>query len=281
MIANNRGGIAKRLWSELGQGEQIQLRVLEDEHAEARFVVGEIERLIDEGASRSEIAVLYRTNAMSRVIEDALVRRGVAYQVIGGTKFYERAEIKDAIAYLCCSPTRTMWSASPASPTPRDAASGDLARPRGRARRALGVSVWEVAAHARAGPGPRHRGRQGARPLHGTMAELRSMAGMARSGRRPKRRGATDSDGEGAEQGVPVADLLEAVLSQTGYIEALEAERTIESQGRIENLEQLVEVAREFDARRPARGAGHARRVPAAGRPRRRRATRAATTRAS
>ena len=100
VIANNRGGIAKRLWSELGQGDQIHLRALGDEHAEARMVVGEIERLVDEGASRSEIAVLYRTNAMSRVIEDTLVRREIAYQVIGGTKFYERAEIKDAIAYL-------------------------------------------------------------------------------------------------------------------------------------------------------------------------------------
>ena len=100
VISNNRGGIAKRLWSEHGQGDQIQLRPLQDEHAEARFVVGEIQRLVDEGSSRAEIAVLYRTNAMSRVIEDALVRNEVAYQVIGGTKFYERAEIKDAIAYL-------------------------------------------------------------------------------------------------------------------------------------------------------------------------------------
>src|ERR1039458_4727871 len=100
VIANNRGGISKRLWSDHGQGEQVQLRALEDEHAEARFVVGAIERLFDDGASREEIAVLYRTNAMSRVIEDTLVRREIAYQVIGGTKFYERAEIKDAIAYL-------------------------------------------------------------------------------------------------------------------------------------------------------------------------------------
>src|ERR1700681_190457 len=100
VIANNRGGIAKRLWSELGEGDQIHLRALGDEHAEARFVVGEIERLVDEWASRAEIAVMYRTNAMSRVIEDTLVRREIAYQVIGGTKFYERAEIKDAIGYL-------------------------------------------------------------------------------------------------------------------------------------------------------------------------------------
>src|SRR2546426_433595 len=75
VIANNRGGIAKRLWSELGQGEQIHVRTFDDEHAEARFVVGEIERLVDDGASREEMAVFYRTNAMSRVIEDTLVRR--------------------------------------------------------------------------------------------------------------------------------------------------------------------------------------------------------------
>ncbi|HTR72428.1 MAG TPA: UvrD-helicase domain-containing protein, partial [Solirubrobacteraceae bacterium] len=106
VIANNRAGIAKRLWSELGEGEPIRVRELEDEHAEARSVVGEIERLVDEGAARAEIAVLYRTNAMSRVIEDTLVRREIAYQVIGGTKFYERAEIKDAIGYLS-------WLANP------------------------------------------------------------------------------------------------------------------------------------------------------------------------
>ncbi|HTC72550.1 MAG TPA: UvrD-helicase domain-containing protein, partial [Solirubrobacteraceae bacterium] len=103
VIAHNRGGIAKRLWSELGQGDQIQLRVLDDEYAEARFIVGEIQRLDDENPaqpSRAEIAVLYRTNALSRVLEEVLTREDIAYQVIGGTKFFERAEIKDAIAYL-------------------------------------------------------------------------------------------------------------------------------------------------------------------------------------
>src|SRR5262249_43083125 len=100
VIANNRGGVGKRFWGELGAGEGVHLGTLADEHAEARYVVGEIERLVDEGAARAEIAVLYRTNALSRVIEDTLVRHEIAYQVIGGTKFYERTEIKDAIAYL-------------------------------------------------------------------------------------------------------------------------------------------------------------------------------------
>src|SRR6202011_1612287 len=100
VISHNRGRMSKSLWSELGDGDAIKVRELDDEHAEARFVVGESERLVDEGVSRAEIAVFYRTNAMSRVIEDTLVRREIAYQMIGGTKFYERAEIKDAIAYL-------------------------------------------------------------------------------------------------------------------------------------------------------------------------------------
>jgi hypothetical protein len=83
-----------------GRGDPVKVRELDDEHAEAAYVVGEIERLVDEGVSRAELAVFYRTNAQSRVLEDTLVRREIGYQVIGGTKFYERAEIKDAIAYL-------------------------------------------------------------------------------------------------------------------------------------------------------------------------------------
>ena len=227
VIANNRGGIAKRLWSELGTGEPIQVRELEDEHAEARFVVGEIERLVDEGASRAEIAVLYRTNAMSRVLEDTLVRREIAYQVIGGTKFYERAEIKDAIAYLS-------WLANPfdvvsftrvANSPRRGLGQTSLGRIVSHSA-TVGVSVWEAAAAPDAIPGLGAAAVKALRRFMDTMGELRVRV----------------------EQSVPVGELLEAVLSQTGYIEALEAERTIEAQGRIENLEELVSVGREFDA---------------------------------
>ncbi len=101
MIAGNREQEQKRLWSDLGEGEPIVLRETEDEHAEARYVVGEIERLVDdEDVGRSDIACFYRTNAQARVLEEMLIRRDVDYQVIGGTRFYERAEIKDALAYL-------------------------------------------------------------------------------------------------------------------------------------------------------------------------------------
>jgi DNA helicase II / ATP-dependent DNA helicase PcrA len=232
VIANNRGGIAKRLWSDLGQGAPVHVRELEDEHAEARFVVGEIERLVDEGAGRAEIAVLYRTNAMSRVIEDALVRREIPYQVIGGTKFYERAEVKDAIAYLS-------WIANPfdvvsftriANSPRRGLGQTSLGRIVGHSA-TVGVSVWEAAAEPDAIPGLGAAAVKSLQRFSRTMAELGELAG----------------------RGTPVAELLEAVLSRSGYLEALEAEamggaaKTIEAQGRIENLEQLVEVAREFD----------------------------------
>src|ERR1035437_1317255 len=100
VISHNRDRKPKNLWTDLGQGDLIKVRELEDEHAEGRFVTGGIQRLVDEGVSRAEIVVFYRTNAQSRVLEDTLTRSDIAYQVIGGTKFYERAEIKDAIAYL-------------------------------------------------------------------------------------------------------------------------------------------------------------------------------------
>src|SRR5271166_5790869 len=245
VIANNRGGIAKRLWSELGQGEQIQLRALEDEHAEARFVVGEIERLLDEGASRSEIAVFYRTNAMSRVIEDTLVRREIAYQVIGGTKFYERAEVKDAIAYLSLltNPFDVVSFTRVVNSPRRGIGQTSLARVVAHAS-SLGVSVWEAAAQPEQVPGLGSAAVKALRRFMDTMGELRAMAGVVPADRQQSGKG----EPAPTERGIPVGDLLEALLAQTGYVEALEAERTIEAQGRIENLEQLVEVGREFDA---------------------------------
>src|SRR6185312_12997548 len=100
VIENNRERKPKNLFSELGEGEPVEAIEVEDEHAEARFVAARIASLVEEGYSGSDVAVFYRTNAQSRVLEDVLVRQGVAYQVIGGPRFYERAEIKDAIAYL-------------------------------------------------------------------------------------------------------------------------------------------------------------------------------------
>ena len=95
VISHNRERKEKNLWSDLGEGEPVRVVETEDEHAEARFVAAEIAALIELGYSAREIAVVYRTNAQSRVLEDVLVRQGIAYQVIGGPRFYERAEIKD------------------------------------------------------------------------------------------------------------------------------------------------------------------------------------------
>src|SRR5690349_4695137 len=100
VISHNRERKEKNLWSDLGEGELVHVVETEDEHGEARFVAAEIARCVEEGYSGREIAVVYRTNAQSRVLEDVLVRQGVGYQVIGGPRFYDRAEIKDAIAYL-------------------------------------------------------------------------------------------------------------------------------------------------------------------------------------
>jgi DNA helicase-2/ATP-dependent DNA helicase PcrA len=256
VIANNRGGIAKRLWSELGQGDQIQLRVLDDEYAEARFVIGEIQRLLDDGASRAEIAVLYRTNALSRVLEETLTREDIAYQVIGGTKFFERAEIKDAIAYLSliANPADVVSFTRVVNSPRRGIGQTSLGRVLANAD-ALGIPVWEAAAQPQQVPGLGAAAVKALRRFMDTMEELRTLAGMSPVGPAPAAAGdAAQDHGESgpAQPGVPVGDLLEALLSQTGYIEALEAERTIEAQGRIENVEQLVEGARTFDAQAAA-----------------------------
>jgi len=227
VIANNRNQMAKDLWTEVGQGDPVRVRMFADEHAEARAVLGAIEELVDEGLSRSEIAVFYRTNAQSRVLEDALVRAEVPYQVIGGTKFYERAEIKDAMAYLSllANPSDQVSFTRVANSPRRGIGQTSLSRVIAYAQ-TLDEPVFHVAASPETVPGLGPAAVRALRRFMDTMGELRAMA---------------------ADE-VTVAELLEAVLSRTGYLDALEAERTFEARGRIENLEELVGVAREFDA---------------------------------
>jgi len=227
VISHNRDQVRKHLWTEVGEGDPITVRMLADEHAEARYVLGAVEGLVDEGVSRSEIAVFYRTNAQSRVLEDALVRAEVPYQVIGGTKFYERAEIKDAIAYLSllANPADQVSFTRVANSPRRGIGQTSLSRVIAHAAM-LDDPVFHVAAAAETVPGLGPAAVRAIGRFMDTMGELRALAG--------DRRG--------------VAELLEAVLARSGYIEALEAERTFEAQGRIENLEELVGVAREFDA---------------------------------
>ena len=227
VITHNRGRMGKSLWTDLGEGDPVKVRELEDEHAEARFVVGEIERLVDEGVSRAEIAIFYRTNAQSRVLEDTLVRREIGYQIIGGTKFYERAEIKDAIAYLTVlsNPQDVISFTRVANSPKRGIGQTSLSRVLAHAE-TMGIAVWEAAAAPSEVPGLGTAAVRAFERFMATMAFLR----------------------ERLEQQVPIGDLVDAILHETGYLDALEAERTIEAQGRIENLQELVEVAREFDA---------------------------------
>ncbi|MGH2989291.1 MAG: ATP-dependent helicase [Solirubrobacterales bacterium] len=230
IIANNRARKPKRLWTEGEGGEPIEIAELTDEHEEARYLAGEVDRLAGEGeASRSEIAVFYRTNAQSRVLEDTLVRFDVPYQVIGGTKFYERAEIKDAIAYLTLitNPADGVGFARIVNSPRRGIGQTTQGRLQSHAN-TTGQPVWEVARRPQDVPGL-------------GPAAVRAVARFAET---------MESLGERAAARPPVADLLEAVLSESGYLEALEAERTIEAEGRVDNLRELVGVAGEFDANR-------------------------------
>jgi DNA helicase II / ATP-dependent DNA helicase PcrA len=223
VISHNRERKPKNLWSELGEGEPVHTIEVEDEHAEARYVAAEIARLVEEGYNGNEIAVFYRTNAQSRVLEDVLVRQGIAYQVIGGPRFYERAEIKDLVAYL------------QVIDNPFDAVS--LLRIANRPRRGIGdsslaklmsfaddaeMSLWEAMGRTEAAG-------VGTAPAK-AVASFRTLIQSLTS----------------AAEELPVPELIERVLEQSGYIESLEAERTIEAQGRIENLQELVALAREW-----------------------------------
>jgi DNA helicase-2/ATP-dependent DNA helicase PcrA len=223
IIAQNRERKPKNLWSELGEGDPVRVVEVEDEHAEARYVAAEIAMLVEQGYNGSEVAVFYRTNAQSRVLEDVLVRQGVAYQVIGGPRFYERAEIKDLVAYL------------QVIDNPYDAVS--LLRIANRPRRGIGdstlaklmsfaddteMTLWEAMDRCPAagvGTGP-------AKAVAAFRTTVQSLMSSSEE--------------------LNVAELIEAVLERTGYLESLEAERTIEAQGRIENLQELVALAREW-----------------------------------
>ncbi len=223
LIEQNRERKPKRLFSDLGEGEPVRAIEVEDEHSEARYVASEIASLVGGGLSASEIGVFYRTNAQSRVLEDVLVRQDVPYQVIGGPRFYERAEIRDATAYLSVLVN------------PQDATS--LLRIANRPRRGIGdTSLQRLVAHAEAA----------GRTLFQAMADPEAAGVAAASSRAMRSFHATMESLMALAQELPVDELLERMLENTGILDALEAERTIEARGRIENLQELVGVAREY-----------------------------------
>jgi DNA helicase II / ATP-dependent DNA helicase PcrA len=234
VIRHNRERKEKNLFSDLGEGLPVRALEVEDEHAEARFIAAEVASLLEESYAGSEIAVFYRTNAQSRVIEDVLVRQEIPYQVIGGPRFYERAEVKDVIAYL------------QVVDNPYDAVS--LQRIANRPRRGIGdASLARLQAYADA---------------HGRSlweaTEFAEEAGIAAAPLRAVQsfRTVIQSLQSGALE-LEVPELVQRVLDQTGYVAALEAERTIEAQGRIENLQELVGVAQEYQSATAEPGLSH------------------------
>ncbi len=233
VVSHNTERREKHLWTDAGRGEMIVVGEFDDEHAEARYVASEVNRLVEEGTPRDRIAVFYRVNAQSRVLEDTLVRFEIPYQVIGGTKFYERAEIKDAIAYLqlLANPADAISFTRIVNSPRRGIGDQSQARMLSHAN-TLGVDIWEVLANPSQIPGLGSAAYRAVGRFSETMAHLRQRA----------------------ERNGPVAELLDAILHETGYIEALEAERTVEAEGRVENLEELVGVAGEFDANRELEG---------------------------
>jgi DNA helicase-2/ATP-dependent DNA helicase PcrA len=223
VIRHNRERKDKNLWSELGDGEPVRVIEVEDEHSEARYVAAEIAMLVEQGYSGSEIAVFYRTNAQSRVLEDILVRQGIAYQVIGGPRFYERAEVKDLVAYLQVidNPFDALSLLRIANRPRRGIGDSTLARLMTFADQAV-MSLWEAMDRAEAagvGTAPQK-----------AVVSFRTLIQSLMS----------------AAQELEVPELIERVLQQSGTTEALEAERTIEADGRIENLQELVSLAREW-----------------------------------
>jgi DNA helicase-2/ATP-dependent DNA helicase PcrA len=226
VIGHNKGRKPKRLWSDAGQGERIVGYVADDERDEARFVSQEIDTLTDEaGVKPSDVAVFYRTNAQSRVFEEVFIRTGQPYKVVGGVRFYERREVRDAVAYL-----RLLVNADDEISLRRvlnvpkrgigDRAEAMVSAFAERER----ITFWEALRRVDEAPGLVTRSRTAIRGFVAMVEELQS---MVEAGERPD-------------------VVLESVLDRSGYLAELEASDDPQDETRLENLAELVAVAREF-----------------------------------
>jgi DNA helicase-2/ATP-dependent DNA helicase PcrA len=229
VVSRNPGRVPKNLWSDAGDGPPITGYVADSEHDEAAFVAEEVDRLADEGdATPGQVAVFYRTNAQSRVFEEVFIRAGLPYKVVGGVRFYERREIRDLLAYL-----RLVAN-------PGDEVS--LRRVLNVPKRGIGDRAQEyVAAFA-----ARER-----TSFAAALARPQDVPGLAA---RSVKAIAAFNDliaGLRALSAGPAGDLAEAVLDRTGYVAELRDSSDLQDESRIENLTELVSVAREFDSRNP------------------------------
>ncbi|WP_414826673.1 DNA helicase PcrA [Arthrobacter sp. Soil763] len=230
VISRNPNRPEKRLWTAEGDGEKIVGYVGENEHDEAQFIAKEIDRLQDEGNLRpGDVAIFYRTNAQSRSIEDVLVRVGLPYKVVGGTRFYERKEIKDALAYLrvLVNPDDDVNLRRILNEPKRgigDRAEGAVASLAQRDR----TSFMAAARRADEAPG------MATRSVNAVLGFVKLLDDLAEV-----------AAGSGA------AAALEAVLEQTGYLATLRSSTDPQDESRVENLAELVAVVREYERDNP------------------------------
>jgi DNA helicase-2/ATP-dependent DNA helicase PcrA len=231
IIAKNPGRKPKNLWTAAGDGEPIVGYVADNEHDEASFVATEIDRLTDhEGVRPGEVAVFYRTNAQSRVLEEVFVRVGLPYKLIGGTRFYERREIKDVLAYLrvLANPADTVNLRRIINVPKRgigERAEAALTLLAERER----IAFVEALARADEAPGIATRSLACIKTFTQLLEALATLV----------------------EGGAGPATALEAILEQTGYLAELRASHDPQDETRVENLSELVAVAREFEDASP------------------------------
>jgi len=226
VISRNQSRRAKNLWTDAGDGERIVAYVADDEHDEASFIAGEIDLLTDHhGVKPSDVAVFYRTNAQSRSVEDVFIRVGMPYKVVGGVRFYERKEVKDAIAYLraLANPADDVSLRRILNVPKRGIGDRAEAMVEAFAQRER-MTFWQALERAQEAPGMASRSISSIAPFVEMMRNLRTLL----------------------ESGSDAATILQAVLEQSGYVKELTHSSDPQDEGRLENLAELESVAQEF-----------------------------------